>query len=320
MFRLCSFATRPPQVLLDGINSAPPEELERLNSLLEDPAYLLCYEHAAGEELSAAKGTIHPDFRVFATSCPSRAGTHRLSDALLNRVIRCYLPPLDSQPTPALMLSELAHLAEAELGGVSAGGELAALMARFHIRVRELAREGHVALLHGPELHVRALKHAARAVAGAIRATSNKHSPPAARKADHTAVSAVVAALLHCYSSGLRDPVHKALLLQELGALLDDPQHTRLVFATLPDTTSAQQLPWEEGAGRVGAAMCVFERLLATLAWSCLVTGVGQGMDTTSAQQATDMVGLGSGCRRMHHARVRMLLCLIKLCCHHHSQ
>lgn len=39
---------------------------------------------------------IHQDFRIFATANMHRAHSHRLSSALLNRVIRIWLPALDS--------------------------------------------------------------------------------------------------------------------------------------------------------------------------------------------------------------------------------
>lgn len=74
-------------MLLDGVNSAPPEVVERLNSLLEDNPTLNLYEHSAGELLTRDSG-IHKDFRLFATSNSSRVNSNKLSKAFLNRVIR----------------------------------------------------------------------------------------------------------------------------------------------------------------------------------------------------------------------------------------
>lgn len=50
----------------------------------------------AGKELKQSDGSIHPDFRIFATANMHRAHSHKLSSALLNRVIRLWLPALDS--------------------------------------------------------------------------------------------------------------------------------------------------------------------------------------------------------------------------------
>lgn len=84
------------QVLLDNLNSAPPEVVERLNSLMEDEPRLHLYEHADGETLSYDGGTIHKDFRLVATANFGRPGAHKLSSALLNRVICQHMPALDA--------------------------------------------------------------------------------------------------------------------------------------------------------------------------------------------------------------------------------
>lgn len=59
-------------VLLDNINSAPPEVVERLNSLFEEEPVLNLYEYSKGKELTLGDG-IHQNFRVFAT-----ANMHRI--------------------------------------------------------------------------------------------------------------------------------------------------------------------------------------------------------------------------------------------------
>ncbi len=82
-------------VLLDNINSAPPEVIERLNSLLEDEPTLNLIEMGSGEELTRDNGGIHPDLRIFATANTRRIGSNKMSSALLNRLLRLWLPPLD---------------------------------------------------------------------------------------------------------------------------------------------------------------------------------------------------------------------------------
>lgn len=99
------------QVLLDNVNSAPPELLERLNSLMEDEPTLHVYEHAEGEVLSYSDGSIHPDFRLIATADMRRPGAYRLSSATLNRVICLHMPALDQGGlSPSSMLANT-HMA-----------------------------------------------------------------------------------------------------------------------------------------------------------------------------------------------------------------
>ena len=78
-------------VLLDNVNSAPPEVIERLNSLFEEQPTLTLLEGGKG------RIDIDPGFRIFTTANMQRANSNNLSAAFLNRVIRIWLPPLDSQ-------------------------------------------------------------------------------------------------------------------------------------------------------------------------------------------------------------------------------
>jgi midasin len=81
-------------VLLDNVNSAPPEVIERINSLLEEEPTLNIYEYHDGEELIREKNTIHQDFRIFCTSNSQRELANKLSSAFINRVIRIWLPKI----------------------------------------------------------------------------------------------------------------------------------------------------------------------------------------------------------------------------------
>jgi len=81
-------------VLLDGVNSAPPEVIERLNSLLEDNPMLNLIEDSDGKVLKQGDG-IHSDFRFFATANVYRKNSNKLSSAFLNRMIRIWLPKMD---------------------------------------------------------------------------------------------------------------------------------------------------------------------------------------------------------------------------------
>ena len=73
-------------ILLDNVNSAPQEVIERINSLLEEKPTLNIYEYHEGEELSREKNTINKDFRIFCTSNSQRESSNKLSSAFLNRL------------------------------------------------------------------------------------------------------------------------------------------------------------------------------------------------------------------------------------------
>ncbi|CAM9430054.1 unnamed protein product, partial [Ectocarpus sp. 6 AP-2014] len=94
--QLVSAVRQGAWVLLDNINSAPPEVVERLNSLLEDKPSLNLIERGSGEELTRNNGGVHPELRIFATANTRRIRSNKMSSALLNRLLRLWLPPLDS--------------------------------------------------------------------------------------------------------------------------------------------------------------------------------------------------------------------------------
>eukprot|EP00854_Cymbomonas_tetramitiformis_P001995 gene1995-2680_t len=158
-------------VLLDDINCALPEVIERLNSLLEDEPTLHLFEKGEGEELSRGRG-IHPDFRLFATADLTRVqtGNAKLSPALLNRMLRISLPALHIPPAkPASTTAASENVpgstapngslqARTDLGSgngamqlllthfqdVPGGVEMAAVCGTFHAHVVGMAEPGHV--------------------------------------------------------------------------------------------------------------------------------------------------------------------------------
>ena len=73
-------------MLLDNINSAPQEVIERLNSLAEETPTLNVYESGKGAELRVGDG-IHRDFRLIASANLQRADAQKLSSAFVNRAI-----------------------------------------------------------------------------------------------------------------------------------------------------------------------------------------------------------------------------------------
>ena len=78
-------------LLADEFNLAPPEILERLNSLMDDERVLVLSEKE-GERV-----TLHPDFCFVATMNPPKyAGRHKLSRAMLNRLTCIAVPTLEA--------------------------------------------------------------------------------------------------------------------------------------------------------------------------------------------------------------------------------
>ena len=128
-------------VMLDNVNSAPPEVVERLNSLFETNPFLSLYENSKGDVLSTGNG-IHKDFRIFATANMARLHSNKLSSALLNRCIRLWLPGLDQDLTiDNAEAHDITRMLKPSLAGVSGGEELACLCVKFHARVKEVVVE-----------------------------------------------------------------------------------------------------------------------------------------------------------------------------------
>jgi midasin len=100
-------------VLLDNANSAPPETLERLNSLFEKDRVLNVFESGEGvvyrdgacaDDSEPGVAPVHEDFRIFATANPRRVNTHSLSAAFLNRMVS------SPNPAPSPFIRPCAHL------------------------------------------------------------------------------------------------------------------------------------------------------------------------------------------------------------------
>ena len=77
-------------LLLDNINAASPEVIERINSLGEADAAMHLFE------LGGGKVRPHPSFRCFATATTRRSSVFALSDAFRNRCIILQCEPLDA--------------------------------------------------------------------------------------------------------------------------------------------------------------------------------------------------------------------------------
>ncbi len=188
-------------VLLDNANSCPPEVLERLNSLLEQDRVLNLYECGEGKEYSDAANTIHTDFRVFATANTKRAHSNKLSAAFLNRMVRIWLPDVDTSP-------HLYDIVLRDFAGVYGGRELAKVAVSFHHAVTEMELKKELTFISGYSITFRSLKYACRTMRYLIR---EKRVPP---------FFALAWGLVRTYSSCLSVGQQRAMLMDRLCRVL----------------------------------------------------------------------------------------------------
>lgn len=249
-------------MLLDNINSAPPEVVERLNSLMEDNPTLNVYEHADGEVLSYANKTMHFNFRLFVTANPRRPHSNKLSSAFYNRVIRMCLPPLDAGLTPATATGhDLVELLCGKWPRLPGGRELAQLCVRYHAEALELVASGKLRLLPDFRLTVRNAFQAADQAAHRLAA------------ANASPVWAVVRGLARSYTSSVLCPAEQIAGLQ---ALMGAVQHSafrrshyepsRVRLGPVDDRAEA----WELEAECVLEAAAAVERKAVELLWAAL--------------------------------------------------
>ena len=150
-------------VLFDNINAASPDVIERLLSLFEETPFLSLYEHSEGEELKPGDG-IHPTTRIFATADRKKINTFGLSNPLLNRMIKIWLPEIDGDvldPDMRLLEShETVEIASEALRSVEGGNVAAILAVAFHARVRQLVQTSRITITRDSKISFRMLQQA----------------------------------------------------------------------------------------------------------------------------------------------------------------
>lgn len=233
--------------------------MERLNSLFEDQPSLALYEHSSiSSLLSRADGSIHPDFCLFATADPSRVSGHKLSRALMNRVIKTCLLPMDTGLAAAQAdQHDLWHLLVHKFGGVPGGYELATLCVRFHARMLAAAEAGQLQLLGGCQLTARSLLHAVHAALQIIRSRS-KTSP----------VAATAEALVKTYMPGIVKSQQQQVLLATLAELLQAPDLQRLTKYEQPPVAATAMEAWKQQAQELGCSLAQLEASVGNAAWA----------------------------------------------------
>jgi MoxR-like ATPase len=185
-------------VLFDNLNSAPPEVVERLNSLFEDPPFLSLYEKSDGGIFN--QSNIHPNFRIFCTANVGRIFSNKLSSALLNRCIRIWLPTLDSGLTiiaPSQIVEhDLYFLLVDKFSGLSGNRVLAQFFLQFHREVKVSIESNQIRPMDGFTLTARTL----------FRAANHFLSWASSNNSSSSIVDLSYLALMETYGSLLEQP------------------------------------------------------------------------------------------------------------------
>jgi MoxR-like ATPase len=240
-------------ILLDNVNSAPPEVIERLNSLMEDDPILSLYEYSEGEVLTRENGKIHPNFRLFTTANLKRAYSNKLSSAFLNRVIHIWLPQLDAELDPQKV--EESDLLKVLLPSFGTFGskELASLCLKFHAWVKVMVDKGEIMLMADFALSYRNL---AQTIQTFLYNVQNSNC---------SYVTALVWALLRTYTSSLINVLDCQKLVKKLHELLLQYKSLPPYLLLTPMTGNLTSL--RQAELKLGSKMCdLEERLTQALA------------------------------------------------------
>eukprot|EP01127_Copromyxa_protea_P008978 TRINITY_DN2080_c0_g1_i4.p1 TRINITY_DN2080_c0_g1~~TRINITY_DN2080_c0_g1_i4.p1 ORF type:complete len:7466 (-),score=1064.85 TRINITY_DN2080_c0_g1_i4:44-22441(-) len=240
-------------VLFDNVNSAPPEVIERLNSLMEDEPVLNLYEHSGGEELTLKNGKIHPNFRLFATANLKRIFSNKLSTAFLNRVIHIWLPQMDANmQLDAIEACDLFHIMSARLGG-AASKELVSICLKFHAGVKTMVERNEIVLMADFSLSFRNLAQATQTFLFSVQHSKCSY------------ISALVWALLRTYTSSLKSSGDSRKVIKFLRTIIRDARVAKFPpYLILSDTTE-ELTPLRKAELKMGSRMCLLEESLGKI-------------------------------------------------------
>ena len=149
-------------ILLDNINSAPPDAVERLNSLLEEEPVLNMFEQSSGGLLVRGNG-IDPEARIFATANLEREHSNNLSAAVLNRVLRIRLRAVDDGIESKVAQTHAVYAIASKL--MHGDNRMALVVAQFHGELKKHIKCGDVSLPRGSQMSFRNVQYACTAAA-----------------------------------------------------------------------------------------------------------------------------------------------------------
>jgi MoxR-like ATPase len=233
-------------VLMDRVDAAPPEVMERLNPLLEDEPTLNLLELGTGEELSRDSG-IHPNFRIFLSAAGSRGNrsANKLSAAFRNRVLPLWLPVLDDSLADVaageqgMQTHDAFVIALAQLPEIPGSAKLAELLLRLHASGQRRLEAKEITTVGGACLTFRTLLRTLRC---ARRLMEERGASP---------VAAMVQAVRSNYIICCAEESSQRALLNDFVGLLEDP---KVLTAAVTRESPALLLGRAADAGRADCA------------------------------------------------------------------
>ncbi|OHT12744.1 hypothetical protein TRFO_17377 [Tritrichomonas foetus] len=144
-------------LLLDGIESAPPDFFDRIYTLLDDEPTLNLYERGSGYEFSFdakdASFRIHPNFRLFMTFNPVDSVLNSISSSFLSRCMIFSMNPIDNNTyNTSKAISGLINNSYFQFtDNIS---EVAIRLARIHSIAKELAQNQQIIITARSFIHM----------------------------------------------------------------------------------------------------------------------------------------------------------------------
>lgn len=128
-------------LLLDGIENATSDLLDRLSSLLDDPPVLNLYERGTDYIFSMKPDPnnktklIDPNFRLFITYNPINSYSNNVSQSFLSRCTLYSMSPIDSNIFDSALI--VSNIIEKSVFSFSSQSEIAARIAKVHMKMKE---------------------------------------------------------------------------------------------------------------------------------------------------------------------------------------
>lgn len=222
-------------------------------------------------------------FRIFFTANQARIHAHRLSSAFLNRMLRIWVPSIDSgliRPEEGRSrIGSIATVAKHDsfgiaqqlMSGVHGGHELAMVALAFHRHALELVAAGSITIMPGFNLSFRTLRHGLLAARALMTRDNSPLRPP----------QALCRALLATYLSQIPARKHRKTLRRGLWKLCGDPCVNKPTYATLPVAGTAE--PWRTAATSLSSSMAALEHAVRRVIATALLAVLGQDRGSSEA-------------------------------------
>ncbi|CAF4622973.1 unnamed protein product [Rotaria socialis] len=229
-------------ILLDNVNCARGDVIERLNSLAEAEPTLTLYESATSQQYSRGNG-IHSDFRLFVIANNNRKMANKLSSAWRNRCLIIRMQPLDDELTVHNVdQHDLSEIVKGELQGINGGQELTHTLLRLHASAKELSNTKDLQFITSYQLSYQNIKRSARI----LRTYAMNERDP---------VFALKPSIFRSYLDPILNPSGKISLIKSFIQHLSNAELNKTTYTTLPMLSSVvgienrhQQMAWYRSA------------------------------------------------------------------------